>query len=115
MATSTIEIIIRGGFDAIKVTHFRTETLRKGKELQEHIFNAAAAVDADVDASIAVSICLFFTRENRAKSFVEATLTCPVGKIDGPNEGLVGSLLFKPPKKCSEQILADELKMKINC
>ena len=44
MATSTIEIIIRGGFDAIKVTHFRTETLRKGKELQEHIFNVEETI-----------------------------------------------------------------------
>ena len=33
------ELRIRGGFDTITATHFRKETLKKGKDLVQHLFN----------------------------------------------------------------------------
>ena len=33
------ELRIRGGFDTITATHFRKETLKKGKDLIQHLFN----------------------------------------------------------------------------
>ena len=33
------EVIIRGGFDSINISHFRAETIKKGKELTQHLFN----------------------------------------------------------------------------
>ena len=35
----TKEIVLRGGFESINITHFRKETLRKGEEIQDHLFN----------------------------------------------------------------------------
>ena len=32
------EVIIRGGFESINISHFRAETIKKGKELFRHLF-----------------------------------------------------------------------------
>ena len=89
MATSTIEIIIQGGFDPIKATHFRTETLRKGKELQEHIFNVEetkslnkSIISGQILRTASVkekpySVMLEF---DLSRNFIDGRCTCVAGK-----------------------------------
>jgi hypothetical protein len=83
------ELRIRGGFDTITATHFRKETMKKGKDLIQHLFNVEEIRSngkIEIQASIvrAASIkekpyTIQIEIDNSSRTFLDGRCTCIAG------------------------------------
>ena len=82
------EVIIRGGFESINISHFRAETIKKGKELFQHLFNVEEIQTASltvIKGQILRTVSLSekpYTIQiefDRARNFVDGRCSCVAG------------------------------------